>query len=67
MGNRVIMDIGDVAMYGSCKVRISSVRLRGTADPYYRFSCVEREDHDHPEEWGDLASHRLIWTTQKNG
>ena len=54
------MNIGDFAMYGSCKVRISSVKLSGIASPHYRFSCVETEDHDHTEGWGNLISYRLV-------
>ena len=69
------MEIGDFAMYGSCKVRISSVKLRGIGAPYYRFFCVEDADHDHrtartfgaspasitaSSEWGDLTSYRLL-------
>lgn len=54
------MKIGDFAMYDSCRVRISSVKLRGIAGPHYRFSCVEKEEHDHPKEWGDLTSFLLL-------
>jgi len=53
------MDIGDLAMYGPCSVRISGVRLRGIAAPHYRFTCTN-DDHDHPARWGDLTSHLLL-------
>ncbi len=54
------MEMGNFAMYGSCTVLISSVKQRGIAAPHYRFSCVEKEDHEHSEEWGDLTSYRLL-------
>ena len=58
--NTTDLNAGDFARYGKCKVRISSVKQRGIAAPYYRFSCVETEDHDHPKGWGNLISHRLL-------
>jgi len=54
------MNIGDFAIYGKCKVQISSVRLQGIAAPYYRFFCVEQGNHNHPKEWGSLISYRLL-------
>ena len=51
--------IGDLAIYGTCTVRISSVTGRGIAAPFYRFSCVDY-GHEHPKGWGDLTSHRLL-------
>ena len=35
------LQIGDLAMYGSCKVQINSAKLRGIAAPHYRFSCTD--------------------------
>ena len=54
-----MLAIGDLAIYGTCTVRISSVTGRGIAAPYYRFSCVDY-GHEHPKGWGDLTSHRLL-------
>ena len=54
------MEIGDFAMYGSCRVQISSVKLRGIGAPHYRFFCVEDDDHHHHNEWGSLTSYRLL-------
>ena len=51
--------IGDLALYGTCTVKISSVTGRGIAAPFYRFSCVDY-GHEHPKGWGDLTSHRLL-------
>ena len=50
---------GQLAKYGSCQVRISSVNMRGIAAPYYRFSCIDY-GHEHPKEWGTLTSHSLL-------
>ena len=51
--------IGDLALYGTCTVKISSVTGRGIAAPFYRFSCGDY-GHEHPKGWGDLTSHRLL-------
>jgi hypothetical protein len=51
--------IGDLAMYGSCQVRINSSKLRGIAAPHYRFSCTDYS-HEHPNEWGTLTSYQLL-------
>jgi len=61
------MTTGDLAIYSECKVRISSTRLRGIAAPYYRFSCVEQGNHNHPKEWGDLTSYRLLSPIKPKG
>ena len=50
---------GQLAMYGSCKVRINSSKLRGIAAPHYRFSCTDYS-HEHPNEWGTLTSYQLL-------
>ena len=51
--------IGDLAMYGSCKVRINSAKLRGIAAPHYRFSCTDYSHEPHTG-WGDLTSYELL-------
>ena len=53
------LQIGDLAMYGSCKVRINSAKLRGIAAPHYRFSCTDYS-HEHHTGWGDLTSYELL-------
>jgi len=50
---------GQLAMYGSCQVRINSAKLRGIAAPLYRFSCTDYS-HEHPTEWGTLTSYELL-------
>ena len=58
------LQIGDLAMYGSCKVRINSVNLRGIAAPHYRLSCTDYS-HDHSAVWGTLTSYSLLRSIAK--
>jgi hypothetical protein len=51
--------IGDLAMYGSCQVRINSSKLRGIAAPHYNVSCTDY-NHEHRKEWGTLTSYELL-------
>ena len=53
------LQIGDLAMYGSCKVRINSAQLRGIAAPHYRLSCTDYS-HEHHTGWGNLTSYELL-------
>ena len=51
---------GDIAWYGSCRVRINAVGdARKIAGPHYTFSCLDHT-HEHQTGYGSFTSHQLF-------